>query len=132
MKYSSFLRETCNRRILRKLSNFITIISFTRDYPSNSLQSKGHGVQLVTSHHDVSHCFQETSDGTLKVTTVGDWLPRSVFGRCYALCAYVRMIYAALYLVVFSAVEYDVIFCDQVIFALKKWQWSRGINEGTK
>lgn len=79
-----------------------------------ALQSKGHGVQLVTSHHDVSHCFQETSDGTLKVTSVGDWLPRSVFGRCYALCAYVRMIYAALYLVVFSGVEYDVIFCDQI------------------
>ena len=86
-------------------------------------------MQLVTSHHDVSHCFQETSDGTLKVTSVGDWLPRSVFGRCYALCAYVRMIYAALYLVVFSGVEYDVIFCDQVRFAVicrrTMWRQSR-------
>ena len=69
---------------------------------------------MVTSHHDSSHCFKETSDGTLKVSSVGDWLPRSIFGRCYALCAYVRMIYAALYLVVFSDVEYDVVFCDQV------------------
>jgi len=71
-------------------------------------------VSLVTSHHDTSHCFKETSDGTLSVSSVGDWLPRSIFGRCYALCAYVRMIYAALYLVVFSDVDYDVIFCDQI------------------
>lgn len=79
-----------------------------------ALQAKGHGVSLVTSHHDTSHCFKETSDGTLSVSSVGDWLPRSIFGRCYALCAYVRMIYAALYLVVFSDVDYDVIFCDQI------------------
>jgi len=79
-----------------------------------ALQEKGHGVSMVTSHHDSSHCFKETSDGTLKVSSVGDWLPRSIFGRCYALCAYVRMIYAALYLVVFSDVEYDVVFCDQI------------------
>lgn len=79
-----------------------------------ALQEKGHGVSLVTSHHDTSHCFKETSDGTLRVSAVGDWLPRSIFGRCYALCAYVRMIYAALYLVVFSDVDYDIIFCDQI------------------
>jgi len=79
-----------------------------------ALQTKGHGVQFVTSHHDSSHCFEETSNGTLSVTAVGDWLPRSLFGRCYALCAYVRMVYAALYLVVFSGIEYDVIFCDQI------------------
>ncbi len=45
---------------------------------------------------------------------VGDWLPTSVFGYLHALCAYLRMIYVALYLVFFSGVEYDVVFCDQV------------------
>lgn len=45
---------------------------------------------------------------------VGDWLPTSVFGYLHALCAYLRMIYVALYLVFLSGVEYDVIFCDQV------------------
>ena len=79
-----------------------------------ALKSREHRVQFVTAHHDPSHCFQETSDGTLKVTVAGDWLPRSIFGRCYALCAYIRMIYAAMYLVFFSGVEYDLVFCDQI------------------
>lgn len=79
-----------------------------------ALNSHGHSTQFVTAHHDESHCFQETRDGTLKVTAVGDWLPRSFFGKCYAFCAYLRMIYAAIYLVFFSDIEYDVIFCDQI------------------
>jgi len=79
-----------------------------------ALQSKGHSVRMVTAHHDPTHCFEETRDGTLDVSCVGDWLPRSVFGYCYALCAYVRMIYAALYLVLFSGERPDVVICDQV------------------
>ena len=46
-----------------------------------ALQSRGHMVQFVTNHHDPEHCFEETRNGDLKVTVVGDWLPRSVFGR---------------------------------------------------
>lgn len=79
-----------------------------------ALKSKNHEVQFVTAHHDPSHCFQETKDGTLKVTCVGDWLPRKVFGRFYALCAYIRMIYAAFYVVLSPSVQYDVVFCDQI------------------
>ena len=79
-----------------------------------ALKSRGHKVEFVTAHHEESHCFQETRDGTLKVTSVGDWLPRNIFGKCYALCAYIRMIYAAIYLAFFSGIEYDVIFCDQI------------------
>jgi len=78
------------------------------------LKSKGHSVQFVTAHHDQNHCFQETKDGTLKVTAVGDWLPRCILGKCYALCAYIRMIYAAIYLVFFCSFKYDLIFCDQI------------------
>ncbi|XP_022087728.1 alpha-1,3/1,6-mannosyltransferase ALG2-like [Acanthaster planci] len=79
-----------------------------------ALQARGHSVKLFTAHHDPGHCFKETSDGTLDVTAVGDWLPRSFCGRCYALCAYIRMIYVALYLVLFSGQQYDVVFCDQI------------------
>lgn len=79
-----------------------------------ALKSKNHEVQFVTAHHDPSHCFQETKDGTLKVTCVGDWLPRKVFGRFYALCAYIRMIYAAFYVVVSPSMQHDVVFCDQI------------------
>lgn len=79
-----------------------------------ALKSKDHQVQFVTSHHDISHCFQETKDGTLKVTSVGDWLPRKIFGRFYALCAYIRMLYAALYVIISPSLNYDIIFCDQI------------------
>jgi alpha-1,3/alpha-1,6-mannosyltransferase len=79
-----------------------------------ALKSSGHQVQIVTTHHDRSHCFEETRDGQLPVICVGDWLPRSLFSRCRALCAYIRMIYAAIYIVFFSGLKYDVIFCDQI------------------
>ncbi|KAK3756805.1 hypothetical protein RRG08_003923 [Elysia crispata] len=79
-----------------------------------ALKSRGHQVEFVTSHHDPSHCFQETKDGRLKVTVAGDWLPRKLFNRFYALCAYIRMIYVAAYLVFFSSIRYDLIFCDQI------------------
>lgn len=79
-----------------------------------SLKGKGYDVQFVTSHHNPQHCFVETRDGTLPVTVVGDWLPRNLFGRFYAVCAYIRMIYAAAYIVFFSGVTPDIVFCDQI------------------
>ncbi|GAB6029297.1 Alpha-1,3-mannosyltransferase-like protein [Chamberlinius hualienensis] len=79
-------------------------------------QTGEYAVTMVTAHHDENHCFKETRDGTLDVRCVGDWLPRSVFGYCYALCAYIRMIYAALYVVIFSNLSQDLelIICDQI------------------
>lgn len=79
-----------------------------------ALKGKGFDVQFVTSHHSPQHCFVETRDGTLPVTVVGDWLPRNLFGHFYALCAYIRMIYAAVYIVFFSDLKPDIVFCDQV------------------
>ncbi|XP_067941099.1 alpha-1,3/1,6-mannosyltransferase ALG2-like [Watersipora subatra] len=79
-----------------------------------ALKNNGHQVEFITSHHSPDHCFAETRDGTFKVTVVGDWLPRSILGRCYALCAYLRMIYAAMYLVAFCCTQFDLIFCDQI------------------
>jgi len=77
-----------------------------------ALQQQGHEVSFLTAHHDPSHAFEETVDGTLKVVVVGDWLPRSVFGRLAALCAYLRMIYAAIYLLFFLSP--DVVFLDLI------------------
>ncbi|XP_053956895.1 alpha-1,3/1,6-mannosyltransferase ALG2 [Anastrepha ludens] len=81
-----------------------------------ALKSRGHEVSFLTNHHDPSHCFKETSDGTFQVKVVGDWLPRKIFGRFYALCAYLRMMYAALYasLVLSRQEHLDVFFCDQI------------------
>ena len=79
-----------------------------------ALQSKGHQVHIITSYHDPGHCFPETKDGTIPITVSGNWLPRSIFGRFLALCAYIRMIWAAFYAVFASDMQPQVYFCDQV------------------
>lgn len=56
--------------------------------------------------------------------SLGDWLPRSVLGRCQALCAYIRMIYVAIYLVFFSGLTFDMLFCDQVSACIPVLKWS--------
>ncbi|CAI4232729.1 unnamed protein product [Auanema sp. JU1783] len=73
------------------------------------LESKGHDVTLVTNHYDRSHCFEETK--SLNIIRFA-MFPRTIFGLMWALCAYVRMCFAALYTCLF--VEHDVVIVDQV------------------
>lgn len=88
-----------------------------------AMKESGHAVQFITNHHSASHCFEETKDGTLPVTVVGDWLPRTVLGKCYALCSYVRMVYAAVYLTFFSSLNPDVVFVDQISACIPILNW---------
>uniref|UniRef100_A0AAV2MCU4 Alpha-1,3/1,6-mannosyltransferase ALG2 n=1 Tax=Knipowitschia caucasica TaxID=637954 RepID=A0AAV2MCU4_KNICA len=90
-----------------------------------ALKSQGCSVQIWTAHYDPAHCFSETLDPELPVVCVGDWLPTSLCGYLHALCAYLRMIYVALYLVFFSGLEYDVVFCDQVSVCIPVLRLSR-------
>lgn len=90
-----------------------------------ALKSQGCSVQIWTAHHDPTHCFSETLDPDLPVVCVGDWLPTSIFGYLHAVCAYLRMIFVALYLVFLSGLEYDVIFCDQVSACIPVLRLSR-------
>lgn len=78
-----------------------------------ALKKKGHDVNFVTTHHNPEHCFTETKDGTIPVTVVGSWLPRHILGKFFALCAYIRMIYAATY-IIFSEQRPEIVFCDLV------------------
>lgn len=77
-----------------------------------ALKEKGHAIHFITTHHDPSHCFVETKNGEIPVTVICDWLPRNIFGKFFALCAYIRMIFAAFYLIFFSGLNPDVVFCD--------------------
>lgn len=81
-----------------------------------ALKGRGHDVSFLTNHHDPRHSFKETTDGSFEVRVVGDWLPRKIFGRFYAFCAYFRMIYAAFYasFCLSRSEQIDVIFCDQI------------------
>ncbi|KAL9925515.1 alpha-1,3/1,6-mannosyltransferase Alg2 [Glossina fuscipes fuscipes] len=92
-----------------------------------ALKECGHQVGFLTNHHDKNHCFEETADGNLRVQVVGDWLPRKLFGRFYALCAYFRMIYAAVYATfcIIPKERVDVIFCDQVSVAIPVLRFAR-------
>lgn len=76
-----------------------------------ALKNKGHEVDFVTTHHDPDHCFNETKDGTIPVTVCGDWIPRHIFGHFFALCAYIRMIYAAI-CILFLRDRPEIVFCD--------------------
>ncbi len=60
-----------------------------------ALQRCGHTVDIYTSHHDPSHCFQETRDGTLNVIVYGDFLPTHILGKGAIVCATLRNLYAA-------------------------------------
>ena len=81
------------------------------------IQARGHSVTVFTAHCDPGHCFDEARDGTLDVRVHGDWLPRTVFGRLMALCAIVRMIWAALVLSI-RGDRFDVVVVDQVAAAV--------------
>lgn len=82
-----------------------------------AVQRAGHKVTMFTARHEPQHCFEETRDGTLAVVVYGDFLPRRVAGRLYAACAYARMCWVAIRLIVLAA-SFDVIIVDQVSVCL--------------
>ncbi|KAG8364853.1 hypothetical protein BUALT_Bualt18G0041700 [Buddleja alternifolia] len=77
------------------------------------LSSYGHNVHIFTSHHDKTRCFEETVSGIFPVTVYGAFLPRHIFYRFHAVCAYLRCIFVAL-CVLFLHPSFDVILADQV------------------
>ncbi|CAI9784265.1 unnamed protein product [Fraxinus pennsylvanica] len=77
------------------------------------LATRGHHVHVFTSHHDKTRCFEETVSGIFPVTVYGAFLPRHVFYRLHAVCAYLRCIFVAL-CVLFMHPTFDIILADQV------------------
>ncbi|KAL0320600.1 UNVERIFIED_CONTAM: Alpha-1,3/1,6-mannosyltransferase ALG2 [Sesamum radiatum] len=77
------------------------------------LSSNGHNVHIFTSHHDKTRCFEETVSGIFPVTVYGAFLPRHIFYRLHAVCAYLRCIFVALS-VLFMYPSFDIILADQV------------------
>ncbi|KZO92393.1 glycosyltransferase family 4 protein [Calocera viscosa TUFC12733] len=57
------------------------------------LQKRGHEVEIFTSHHDLSHCFEETANGTLKVRVLNPGIPRSLLGHFHIIFAMLRQVY---------------------------------------
>lgn len=91
-----------------------------------ALSSAGHEVTFFTNHCDKNHAFEEIKNDKFDVTVVGDWLPRSVFGKCQALCAYFRMVYLALmYLLFLNDGSVDVYYVDQIPVAVPFLRWTK-------
>ncbi|VDP41420.1 unnamed protein product [Soboliphyme baturini] len=90
------------------------------------LKRSGHDVQFFTCHHDPTHCFPETVDGQLPVIVVGDWLPTSLFGRCRALCTYIRMLWLTVYFIVCARPSCDLVFLDQVSVGIPLLRLKKG------
>eukprot|EP00055_Hartaetosiga_balthica_P008157 m.29376 g.29376 ORF g.29376 m.29376 type:complete len:427 (+) comp6147_c0_seq1:21-1301(+) len=78
-----------------------------------ALKKRGYKVCIATSHHDKERCFEETRNGEIEVVVHGDWLPRTLFGRFYAFCAYLRMFYLAI-LVLLLRRNQSFVFIDQI------------------
>ncbi|KAF7441232.1 Alpha-1,3-mannosyltransferase-like protein [Pleurotus ostreatus] len=78
------------------------------------LQNLGHHIDLYTSHHDPTHCFEETRDGTLRVHHVVPPFPRSIRGKFHILFAHARQLHLTLHLLLRGGPSYDVYFVDQL------------------
>ncbi|KAF9533647.1 alpha-1,3-mannosyltransferase ALG2 [Crepidotus variabilis] len=79
------------------------------------LQQRGHSVELYTSHHDPTHCFEETKDGTLDIRFIRPPFPRSLKGKFHIVFAHLRQLHLTAHLLLSSASsEYDVFFVDQL------------------
>ncbi|KAF1328396.1 Alpha-1,3-mannosyltransferase, partial [Globisporangium splendens] len=86
-----------------------------------ALQKKNVTVTMFTAHHDVAHCFEETrGDGPLArcVKVYGDWLPKTIFGKLYAACAWMRVMYVTLVIGFLYSAEIDAFFVDQVSISI--------------
>lgn len=81
---------------------------------SMALQDSGHRITIYTGYHDPNRCFRETVNGRLNVVVIGSKIPRSIFGRLHALLAYIKMIYIAFFILLFTKNDYDLVLCDQV------------------
>lgn len=89
------------------------------------LQKRGHQVEIFTSSHNPTRCFQETKDGTLKVNVWGNSIfPRALANRFITVLAILRQLHLS-FQIIFNlwlsylhlssrSVEFDVYFIDQL------------------
>ncbi|GJQ79845.1 hypothetical protein Trydic_g23307 [Trypoxylus dichotomus] len=91
-----------------------------------ALSQQGMEVMFLTNHFDKTHAFEELKDGKYQVRVIGDWIPRSIFGVCQALCAYIRIIYLSLVYIFFlkRSEQVDVYIVDQIPMAVPFLKWT--------
>lgn len=92
-----------------------------------SLQKRGHSIEVFTSRHDPERCFEETRDGTLRVSVLGNTFPRAIFGGLGILCAIVRQVHLTIMLLLSIAfgrrARFDVFVVDQLSVCVPLLRW---------
>ncbi|XP_066248306.1 alpha-1,3/1,6-mannosyltransferase ALG2 [Euwallacea similis] len=85
-----------------------------------AFKKQNHEVLFVTNHYNQTHAFEELKNGEFPVEVYGDWLPRTIYGRFQALCAYLRMIYLIVFYLVFgkNSQSPDLYFVDLIPVAV--------------
>lgn len=81
------------------------------------MKELGHDLTIVTSHHELTHCFEETKvEGVLggDIKVYGDWIPRQILGKGTAFFAIIRMIYITIASHVNMKIKSEVVFLDGV------------------
>lgn len=81
---------------------------------ANSLQ-ENYKILFLTNHFDKKHCFDELKQSKYEIKTIGDWIPRSLFGKCQALCAYIRLMYLTLVYLLFLKNDEASVFITDLI-----------------
>lgn len=86
-------------------------------------ESNGHKVTILTNHYDQNHCFEDTKSLDILVK-LNSW-PRHISGRFHAFMAYLKMLLASLWLILFSGLEFDIIICDQISIPVCVFKWAK-------
>ena len=80
-----------------------------------ALQENGATVRMYTPRYDPNRWFEDSK--LLDVEVRGSLCPRSIFGKWFALWAYIRMMLCAIHVALFAG-GYDWIILDQVSFPI--------------
>lgn len=80
-----------------------------------ALKYKGYDVQVFTPFFDPNRCLDEAK--LLDVHVHGSWFPMSIKGKAVALCAYMRQLLCALWVLFFGG-HFDYYILDQVSFPI--------------
>ncbi|KAI0985492.1 hypothetical protein GJ496_009340 [Pomphorhynchus laevis] len=76
-----------------------------------ALKQSKHDIDIFTTNYNPEHAFDETKRFT--IYSIGQSLPRTIFGYGYILICWIRMILVCLYMIL-NNMNYDIIFVDQV------------------
>lgn len=81
------------------------------------LQQMGCYVKIFTPFFDENRCLDQMKDGSLDLEVRGNILPKKICGRFNALCIWIRLTLAAIYLLLFGG-HYDLVIVDQISLPL--------------